>query len=226
MGINKGDSMIFIVGDIHGEFDHFWHDIEKAIDIHGIPDAIIQVGDFGYYTTEMLHWKNPTKIPVYFVDGNHEEFSYLPPTNGEIVEVRPELWYVPRGTVLELWGKKFAFCGGGESVDKAWRKEGISWFAEERVTDEDIQRTIKNSLGQKIDYLITHVPPISVIHTHFPKIDKNYWGLPDDWKDVSAMKIQALWDGMGNPNIIFGHMHSSIKGPNYQLLDCGEVLVV
>jgi Icc-related predicted phosphoesterase len=214
--------MIFVVGDIHGEFGAFWDAVDdKIAQVGEKPSLIIQVGDFGYFSPGISQWKNDLAIPVMFIDGNHEDFDLL-----DMIIPTQLLFHIPRGTVCEFEGKRIAFCGGGESIDRAYRKEGISWWRDERVRRSDIEKVIENVDGKPIDYLITHCPPVSIIHSHFPKLDHEDWGLPADWKDESGIMIQELWDRLGNPNLICGHMHKSVHGPNYEMLDCHEVRVL
>ena len=53
----------------------------------------------------------------------------------------PNLVFVPRGTVLELDGRRIAFLGGGNSIiDRAVRRNGVDWWPEEQVTLADVAR--------------------------------------------------------------------------------------
>lgn len=223
------DQMIFMVGDIHGVFAEFWDAVNAKIEQAGLPDAIIQIGDFGLHTPLISTWKNDLDIPVYFIDGNHENFSMVP-KGPDITTLKPagegNLHHIARGTVLEFVGKTFAFCGGGESIDKAYRKVNESWWAEERVTDENIADTIENIGSKKIDYLVTHTPPLSVIATHFPPLDLRDWGLHPNWTDESSIRIQKLWEHLNCPKIISGHMHMHCRGANYEILPIAGVKVI
>ncbi len=209
--------MIILVGDIHGEFRFFRELITRV----PLPSDVvfIQLGDFGYYPHLMEYWPKNFPNKVYFFDGNHEHFPSLP-TGDEIVEMNTNLFYIPRGYILELEGLKIGIMGGGESLDYRNRKEGIDWFPQERVQLRDINK-LRN---KKVDILLTHTPPASVIAGHFSKINTNYWGLPSDYEDISSDRIESLWKNMNYPPLYCGHMHTSIIGPNYRILDINEVV--
>src|SRR4051794_30179883 len=119
--------MLVFIGDIHGDFLPLNAIQNKFLD----PNTIfVQVGDFGYWPQLAGKWeRGRTGRPVYFIDGNHD---YLPTLRklDTITEVWPDAFYIPRGSVLTLDGKKIAFMGGAGSVDKAWRQPGLDWFSD------------------------------------------------------------------------------------------------
>lgn len=215
--------MIYIVGDLHGDFMKLARIKEHLTS----DDIVIQVGDFGWYPTVIQEWKSlfddyPCKI--YAIDGNHEDFVYLSQFSKDTpTEVLPNLFYVPRGTVMEIEGQLFGFLGGGESVDKAWRVENVSWWKEEQITDDDVQKLITNVAGRTLDYLITHVPPKFTILSHFGPFDTKYWGLPDDWEDISAEKVSKVYWELRPRNLLCGHMHRSIIDGSIRIVDINEV---
>jgi len=86
--------MITFFGDVHGHWPIFVDLLKKVPEDH----VVIQVGDIGIWPPYWDTIDLPRK--VYFIDGNHEYFPYL---NGiiEVKEIRPNLFYVPRGTVME-----------------------------------------------------------------------------------------------------------------------------
>lgn len=129
-------------------------------------DAIIQVGDFGYWPRMSggNHFLKETSkkakhldIPVYWVDGNHEDFEELHKNFGQYsdkpVKIRDHVYWMPRGCVVEWEGVRIMGFGGGASIDRATRTLGHSWFLEEMITDEDVERT------QPVDIIISHDAP-------------------------------------------------------------------
>ena len=67
---------------------------------------------------------------LWFVDGNHEDFGQLAQLAAAIVpdgrnEIRPNILHLPRGYRWEWHGLTWLACGGGVSLDKAGRTEGI-----------------------------------------------------------------------------------------------------
>jgi len=195
--------MITFIGDVHAH----WPILCEAV-LPKIPEdhVVIQVGDIGIWPSVWDSISLPRK--VYFIDGNHEYFPYL---NGisKVTEIRPNLFYVPRGTVMELDGRQIGFLGGAESIDKAWRTPGYDWFPEESIRYSDM---IKLS-GKKVDILVAHTPPkfIVEITTNIPN--------PPRWINSSAAAVEAAWELLGRPIIVSGHMHRNFKYGDIYVVD-------
>lgn len=209
--------MIAFIGDIHGEF---W--ALEAI-LARLPECpVIQVGDFGIWPWTRERWS--TTRPVYFVDGNHDHIPSLSIHGTEPTEVWPGAIYVPRGVVLTLDGKRVLFCGGSKSVDRARRVRGSSqhgWFEDEQLSDEDIARAC--AVGS-VDVMVTHAPPDSVIRRNFhPDGLRSFGHDPDKWQDESALGIERIWEAVGRPPLICGHMHRSVTDGPVRILDINEV---
>lgn len=206
---------IAIVGDIH-------NDTKKMQDIDDrLPDdvaRVVQVGDIGFYQRTRQYF-NVLKLkrPWYFIRGNHDDHEYLLQYN-TITEVAPNLFYVPNGTVWEMDGQKVGFLGGAGSVDAAFN---YTWSPLERITDEEVA---KFDNVDHLDFLVTHTPPQETITAWMnPQDLVNYFGLPIDWKDPSAAKVQQVWEKFGRCRLFAGHLHKSIIDGKVRILDIDEV---
>lgn len=220
--------MIALVGDIHGEF----HVLQQYINAAPPGTAFVQLGDFGYWPSggarkysmvEMNYLATNINRPFYFIDGNHDDCRALL-EHTEPQEVWPGAIYVPRGSVFTLDGRKVLFLGGAASVDKAWNP---GWQPEEDVTEEDVERAIKNAEGG-VDLMLTHTPPKYFNAAHFP-ITKNFlemWNLPHGWVDHSAARVQKVWEAVGKPKLYCGHMHRGLQDPKVRILNIDEVVTV
>ena len=217
-GLKLGGFVILFVGDTHGEFQIF--DYIRNNNIVAPDDTIIQVGDFGFWPKFSKKWKSPG-CRVLAIDGNHESFPML--QHETVEEMAQDLFYVPRGTILTIEGTTMGFMGGGESIDKAYRAKNFDWFAEERVSDSDIEKLIKASHDVSLDLLVTHTPPRCVISAALPPVNKKEWHLPPDWKDVSSINIEYLWNMLNNIPMICGHIHKSVVYNKCRVLDINEV---
>lgn len=214
--------MLGLLSDIHGLAKYLGEITRKAAENSNIK-AIIQLGDLGWYPYTINEFRLlQLDLPVYWVDGNHEYFPLLRGLT-EVTEMAPNLFYVPRGTILELDGRNVAFLGGAASVDQAWRHTGVDWFPDEVITDEDTQRF---DFSKKVDVLITHCPPQSVIQKHFNPHNLLMFGLPVTWKDPSADRVEYVWEKFGKPPVYSGHMHDKVFGENYRILDINEFITI
>lgn len=181
--------MIVVLGDLHNP-PPSWAS-ELVYNAAGEPDAVIQVGDLGWAPGRMKGWGHvPWKY--HFIDGNHDHLPSLL-KHEEPAEVAPGLIYCPRGSTLTLDGRRVGFLGGAKSIDREWRVEGKEWWPEEELTPEDADPL----RDQAIDLLITHCPPRSVMTAMLRH-------RPDD---QTSLVVQAIWEELGKPQLICGHMH-------------------
>jgi predicted phosphodiesterase len=110
---------ILIVGDIHGDFIGL-SNLLKQFRFRDI-ECVIQVGDFGIWPKisfkdsryNLDHLKEIEK-PVYFIDGNHEDFWSLwnPEWYEEFSNKYPNIIYQPRGSVRFINNQQFFLLGG------------------------------------------------------------------------------------------------------------------
>lgn len=223
--------MIGFLGDVHSQ-EIGVKKVIAAIEEHNkncvefnnpekIITALIQVGDWGIKSQYMNTIK--PSIPIYWIDGNHEDYEYIRRINSGTtpVNVSENIFYVPRGTVLELDGRRIAFMGGAASVDKAWRTPGKDWFPDENIT---LQQIRKLDTAKNIDILVTHVPPQSIIRKHFNPLNLLMFGLSVDWVDPNAVAVEDIWKDLGYPQIFCGHMHQHIVDDKCTILDINELI--
>lgn len=219
---------IALLGDLHGDYRVLQRAIDYAIERECT--ALIQLGDFGLFpgNEQKFYQVCQTDIPVYFLDGNHDDCSRWKnyETVGKVFK-NANLHYVPRGTVMELDNRTIAFMGGAASIDKGWRlRGGIHWDENEEVTQENIDTLLKNAEGKKIDILLTHCPPNSIINEHFDPTNKLRFGVGLDWHDPSQTFIEEVWHKIGTPEVYSGHMHRSVETAVATILNINEILEV
>jgi predicted phosphodiesterase len=202
--------MIGFIGDVHRAFDCL------ARAVAGLPadvEIAIQVGDLGLHQDDLAPSARgvpPLARQVYYVTGNHD---HEPSYRGivEPTEMAPNLVYVPRGTVLELDGRRIAFLGGGDSIiDRAVRRSGVDWWPEEQVTLADVARFAD---AGRVDILVCHTPPAFVYH---------FFQLPPD---PSALAVGQAWQILGRPQVVCGHLHKPSEIGCVRVLGELEVLI-
>jgi predicted phosphodiesterase len=202
--------MIAFIGDVHRAFDRL---AGAVAELPSGVEVAIQVGDLGLHSDDL--GSTGPGVPrlariVYYVTGNHDhEPSYrgiARPT-----EMAPNLVFVPRGTVLELDGRRIAFLGGGDSViDRAVRRDDVDWWPEERVTMADVGRF--EGVG-RVDFLVCHTPPAFI----YPIFHLR--------PDPSAIAVERAWEILGRPPVICGHLHKPRAVGGVRVLGELEVLV-
>lgn len=165
--------MVYITGDMHGAverlYDREWFKLKKG-------DTLIVCGDFGYLwdnseqEKEYVDYLSSRKFTVAFIDGTHDNMDMINACRttywkgGMIHRIKGNLIHLMRGQVFDIEGNTFFTFGGGESEDKDMRIENGLWWKKEMPTPTQMSSaaTILDEMGRKIDYIITHEPPLLV----------------------------------------------------------------
>lgn len=169
--------MIYITGDTHGNQYKWVEQIESVI---SPADIIIVCGDFGVGFWNGRYWSEETfydflsaqKYAVLFIDGNHENFdklySYPIETccGGRVHKIRQNVIHLMRGEVYCIEDISIFVMGGGYSIDKYLRTEGVSWWSQEMPSEEEYDNALENlrNADFKVDYIITHTAPSETVY--------------------------------------------------------------
>lgn len=161
--------MVFITGDTHGN-QYKW--VEQIESVLYPTDIILVCGDFGvgfwngrYWSEETFYdFLNEQEYIVLFIDGNHENFdklySYLVEIwcGGTVHKIRSNVIQLMRGEIYCIEGCSIFVMGGGYSIDKYRRIEGVSWWPQEMPSEEEYNNALENlsEVDFKVDYIITH----------------------------------------------------------------------
>lgn len=103
------------------------------------------------------------KFNLYFIDGNHERFpslNALEEDENQMGYISEHIRHLKRGRVYNIQGKKILTIGGADSIDKFRRIEGLSWWKDEAITDEDVARVEPGYY----DYVLTHCCPSHIFN--------------------------------------------------------------
>jgi hypothetical protein len=216
-------SKIFLTGDTHAS-----HDIQKLTSKNWPEgsnltkeDVLIILGDFGllwssHRTKEeehFLHWLDDKPWTTCVVDGNHENFDlidHLPPTwrfGNEVGIIGRNIFHLKRGNLYRINKRKVLAIGGADSIDKAYRTEGKSWWPQETITDKDIRKA-KDSVEEamfQVDVVVTHCAPSDI----------GLIACPTNYKHMfqpSVSEQQLSWflesSGLSFDSWFFGHYHT------------------
>ncbi len=176
--------MIYITGDTHGDYSKL-SEIEEKVSLTK-DDYIIICGDFGFIFANTLLERRifetlaRKEYTILFIDGNHENFPILNQypieewNGGKVHHIRPNIIHLMRGQVFNIEGKTFFTFGGAFSTDRGFRKLDESYWDEEIPSTEEIDEGRENITGvhNKVDYIITHTLPSSVIRLLGYYVDK------------------------------------------------------
>ncbi|MEQ8201063.1 MAG: metallophosphoesterase [Syntrophomonadaceae bacterium] len=194
---------ILAVGDIHGAFERL-----NCLIGQEKPDVILQVGDFGYWPRlgdQDLKMIDTSRTRIYFCEGNNDDLDSLNALikkPAQAVEVSPRIFYMPRGSVLELEdGRRVLFMGGGKSVDRWRREEGWDWFPEEIISEKDLAHLP----DPPVDIIISHTCP-----DEFPIEEARRQKIKDI--DPSRSALSKLLHQYHPSLWYFGHWHTCGDG--------------
>jgi len=163
--------MIYLTGDTHGSLDVHKLNSENFYQKElSKQDYVVILGDFGFIWDNSrsdkywLDWLNDRNFTTLFIDGNHENFDLLNSfevstwCGGKVHKIRDSVIHLMRGQVFCIDGNKIFTMGGATSVDKMFRKKGLSWWEEEIPSHEEMSEGLKNlELNDwKVDYVFTH----------------------------------------------------------------------
>lgn len=214
--------MIYITGDTHGEYDNFLNRIYQYPITKD--DTVIVCGDFGFVWDSPYHRYFLAKLTaepftIAFVDGNHEDFNllYTYPViewnNGKTHKIAGNIYHLMRGQYFIIENKSFFTIGGAYSVDKAMRTEGKSWWKDELPTSNDyrIAKETLESNNYKVDYVLTHTLPQSIIH---------HLGITPEQNDAELTDyLECLYNNLQFKKWFAGHFHiNQLVKDNIQIL--------
>ncbi len=216
---------IYVTGDTHQEYNSSklskkcfpeQRDLTKD-------DFVIVAGDFGYYwnentKSEIANRKilGGKKFTTLYLDGNHENYNLienLPESewNGGRVHIDERYGFIHlmRGQIYNIYGNKIFTFGGAYSIDKQFRKQGISHWERELPSEKEYEEGRKNleKVNYEVDYVITHTCPLSIFHL-IPKTNLEYSFEPnfelERYLEEIYLKIKfKQW--------YFGHFHIDKK---------------
>jgi predicted phosphodiesterase len=212
---------VLLVGDTHAN-PTWWHQVVKAEAARLDVDAIVVLGDFGWWPHDTAFRKSVQEfqIPTWFLDGNHEHHHDLAaavatarnrmgiddPTSP--VQLDGNLGYLPRGARFSVGDVSVACVGGTHSIDRTHRTAGVDWFAEERLDDVDIQRA---SQYGHVDVLLCHDAPAG---WEIPGLRPDAQ-LPPTWQTERPIcrehrqRLREIFVALTPRHVVHGHYHSA-----------------
>ena len=206
------DDHVYIAGDWHANFG-FVENLLENLNHFNTSRTIIHVGDLGIFgesdLDEFDDLLDEYGFNLYWVDGNHENFDLMEKYNiddGGLRQMRSRIWHITRGTQFMVDGVRWAALGGAASIDRQYRKQGVSWWPQEYITDEDVENAC---MGEKVEVMITHdtpqLPVPIVLQDHSTA---RYW--PEEDRELSyqnSKSILKVMEKIQPAKIFHGHWH-------------------
>lgn len=205
--------MILVCGDTHGDIDFRKLSNKKLLQKFGdLPNYLLVAGDFGLpwsndpNNAQDLYLKRWYEAKPYYVivtPGNHDNYDriYNMPKEvfhgANIRKYSDNIFFLEKGEVITLEDKTFFSFGGAESIDKLYRREGVSWWSQEDATYADFMKVDVLLQGVKsVDYVITHTAPEFVINEIAPSR-----------RDSTSQLLTYIAEHLAFKTWYFGHMH-------------------
>lgn len=202
----------FLMGDTHGNLFDLFNNTKMLNE----NCTLIILGDFGFIWDSTEAEKNIKKIEelpcqIAFIDGNHENFPLISQletieewNEGKVGRIGKNIVHLLRGEIYNLNGKIVGVCGGANSVDLWHRVEGLSWWKEEEITDQDIANFKSNlvKVDNKVDVVLSHDAPTTAI-----PLVKLFSGVNDGKISNCQNQLQKIYDCITFDKWFFGHWH-------------------
>lgn len=225
-------SRVTMAGDWHGSSAWAEHAVYHA-KLTG-SSVILHLGDFGYWTEGPLADNyievvdaalKETGLTLFWIDGNHEchpRLRELPiDSDTGLRPITERIAHLPRGFRWSWAGVTWLALGGAYSIDQFMRKEGVSWWPEEIISEDDVSRAVS---GGPADVIIAHDAPDRII---IPGINNSSSSWPLDAIARSQRNQEAVGrvvDGTGATRLFHGHMH--VKYQTVRISESGHVTEV
>lgn len=137
---------------------------------------MVVMGDWGaiWYGNRkdnyLLKWWSDKPWTTFVVQGNHENYNAIERLpiiykfGGRVRRAAPTVFLAITGEIYDLNGYECLVVNGAESHDivdafgKPYRKEGISWWPQEKITQEDIDNALTKAyyFPDGIDFIFSH----------------------------------------------------------------------
>lgn len=202
-----GPRRIVVAGDWHGNSAHAVRVIRTAAKLlrDESRPLVLVLGDFGIwpgpggaaFIRDVRKACAELGVWVWFIDGNHEDFAQI-----EKYRDGDPQW-LPRGTRWQWHGRTWLALGGGVSLDKAIRTEGVNWWPQEEITGEQAAKVIADGPAH---VLVSHDCPAGVVHSFPPP--PSFWDLRDLARnDAHRERLQGVVSGVKPGWLLHGHLH-------------------
>lgn len=171
--------MIWITGDLHGDFSRF---SQKGIRKIKKNDYLIVCGDFGFVwdgnkqEQKMLSKLSKKRFYTLFVEGTHDNLDLLASFEEEefggaaVRSLNKRVKWLKRGMVYTLGEETVFAFGGGVSEDLGARVEGQNWWRGETPSKDEMVAGVSalDAVGKSVDFIVTYDAPLTLRNVFQP----------------------------------------------------------
>lgn len=221
---------LVITGDTHGDLRRLTSPKMKEITATGYPDFVGIMGDVGIVwegnpnnPTEdyWIKWLNEKPWITFGVKGNHENherINLLPLVDfcgGKAYQVSEKVFFLQTGEHYVIDGKKVFAFGGAMSIDKAYRKNRISWWEEEIPSTGEFYRAMEAiEKLSTVDYVFSHTAPTEIVRMmrskgYLPDIQDPQ--MKDKMDDPTCKMLDEVQSRLTFRHWYFGHFHIDVQ---------------
>ena len=152
-----------------------------------------------------------------YIDGNHDnsvKLNKLPTFDfygGKASRITDNIIHLKRGEVYTFNNKTFLTIGGGLSIDKHYRTEGVDYWSTELLSQQEENKVLDiiKEYDYKVDYILSHVPPKEVVRL-----------VNDTFKinDPVSKFLQYVYEIMKFEEWFCGHLHEDLTFGKVRIL--------
>ena len=186
--------MILVISDVHGQFHVINEQIDFAESALKKPvTSVVVLGDLGLFEVNLrrffIRGKNRFKRPLYFIEGNHEDFGAF---DGLVKKYGEYFTHFARGTIQSVDGHSFLCLGGARYMDL------VNTPMHSEIRDCDIDACLAHPTGA-VKIIFSHDCPSGIGVPNTPGLE--FYGQPGITRSAELLRHYdpALW--------VFGHHH-------------------
>jgi hypothetical protein len=216
---------ILVSGDFHANSMNELHSISARVlkkqfssEYPGIKYHII-AGDCGFLWPGSakrdrfnLSVLNRRPWPTLCLFGNHDNYEAIQACpkvdigiGHEVYIALENVYFLPRGFIYDIDGLQILCLGGALSIDKAYRREHVSWWKDEYWTAAEERECLERVQGKTVDFVISHTGPEEILGGMFGnKIDSG------KYTDQVAKFNNVLRGSVNFGHWLFGHFHLDV----------------
>lgn len=179
-----------LIGDVHGKFGYYKRLIKSI-------ENSIQLGDMGVGFRDWPHGDFQPNPPYDAIKlGNHR---FIRGNHDNPAVCKQQSYYIPDGTVEG----DVMLIGGALSIDRAYRTEGFSWWADEELSIGELSDLVDLYVRTKPRVMLTHDCPESVVDQTLKAFNMERYNDPSRTRQA----FQSMFDFHQPELWVHGHWH-------------------